>query len=91
MELLGLPTAEQGPGAALDLPITWYPPLADALLGHGSSALPCDRDRSSAPTVLPSSLLTHTPPSMFAGNSSALSLLSYYHWERLSLKHPPSR
>lgn len=91
MELLGLPAAEQGPGAALDLPITWYLPAADTSLGHSSSALPCGRYWTSAPTVLPSTLLTHPPPSMFAGNSSAPSLLSYYHRERLPLKHPPSR
>ena len=82
MEPPSLPAAEQAPGAALDLPITWYPPAADTSLGHGSSALPCGRDRSLVPTVFPPTPLTRPPLGVFAGDSSDPSLLSYCHRER---------
>lgn len=92
MELPGLPATEQAPGAALDLPITWYLPAADTLLGHGSSALPHGRDRSPAPAVLPPTPLTHPSLGVFAGDSSAPSLLSYCHRERcLQNTLPPGR
>lgn len=92
MELPGLPATEQAPGAALDLPITWYLPAADASLGHGSSALPYGRDRTPAPTVLPPTPLTHPSHGVFAGDSSAPSLLSYCHRERcLQNTLPPGR
>lgn len=82
MESLGLPAAEQAPGAALDLPITGYLPAADASPGHSSSALPCSRDRSLAPAVLPPTPLTLPSLCMFAEDSLGPSLLSYCHGER---------
>lgn len=51
MKLLGLPAAEQAPGTALDLPITWDPPVA--LPGHSSSALSHGKGWNPSPTVLP--------------------------------------
>lgn len=78
----GLPAAEQAPGAALNLPITRYPPAAAASPRHSFSALPCSRDQSPAPTVLLSTPLTRRPLSTFVGDRLAPSLLSYCHRER---------
>lgn len=82
MKLPGLPAAEQAPGTALDLPITWDPPAA--LPGCSSSALSHGRNQNPAPIVLPLTRLARSPSDVSVGDSLVPPLLSYCHGE----KHP---